>query len=184
MLAFDIDDRKMEAIATEFAATPKQIEQAYGRAMKRTAGTLRRLATSGLKSKLGLRNTQALRRRIKEYRLKGSSGKGVKLWFGVNDLPLSAFKGRPQKVADGVRFGDTVIKGAFIARRGGKRGVYRRLTDKAFPIDEARMPVSDRMMIYLEDQVFVDLDTIFFKNFAAEIRARTIFGVGENARYS
>jgi len=178
MLAFDIDDRKMEEIAAEFAATPRQIHQAYVRAMKRTAGTLRRLATAGLKSELGLRNTKALRRRIKEYRVSGRKGKGVKIWFGANDLPLSAFKGRPQKVAGGIRFGDTVIKGAFFAKRGGKRGVYKRVGDRAFPIAEVMMPVADRIMTFVEDEVFVDLDAIFFKHFAADIRARTIFGVG------
>jgi len=178
MLAFDIDDRKMDAIVKEFAATPRQVEQAYGRAMKRTAGTLRRLATSGLKTELGLRNTQALRRRIKEYRLGGRSGRGVKLWFGANDLPLSAFKGRPQKIGTGIKFGDTVIHGAFLAKRGGKRGVFRRVGASAFPIAEVLMPVADRIMTFVEDDVFVDLEAIFFKNFAAEIRARTIFGVG------
>ena len=40
------------------------------------------------------------------------------------------------------------------------------------------MPVADRIMIFVEDEVFVDLDAIFFKHFAADIRARTIFGVG------
>jgi hypothetical protein len=35
------------------------------------------------------------------------------------------------------------------------------------------------MMIYLEDAVFVDLDSIFLKHFLAEIRARTILGVGD-----
>lgn len=178
MLAFDIDDRKMDAIVKEFAATPRQVEQAYGRAMKRTAGTLRRLATSGLKTELGLRNTQALRRRIKEYRLGGRSGRRVKLWFGANDLPLSAFKGRPQKTGAGIKFGDTVIHGAFLAKRGGKRGVFRRVGSAAFPIAEVLMPVADRIMTFVEDDVFVDLEAIFFKNFAAEIRARTIFGVG------
>jgi len=178
MLAFDIDDRKMKAIAKEFAATPRQVDQAYGRAMKRTAGTLRRLATSGLKSELGLRNTKALRRRIKEYRVGGRAGRGVKLWFGANDLPLSAFKGRPQKTGSGIKFGDTVIHGAFIAKRGGRRGVFKRVGSSAFPISEVMMPVADRIMTFVEDDVFVDLDTIFFKNFAAEIRARTIFGVG------
>lgn len=178
MLAFDIDDRRINAIADEFAATPKQVDMAYGRAMKRTAGTLRRIATSGLKTELGLRNTQALRRRIKEYRIGGRRGRGVRLWFGANDLPLSAFKGRAQKTASGVKFGDTTIHGAFLAKRGGKRGVFRRVGSSAFPITEVLMPVADRIMVFIEDNVFVDLEAIFFKNFAAEIRARTIFGVG------
>jgi hypothetical protein len=33
-------------------------------------------------------------------------------------------------------------------------------------------------MIYLEDEVFVDIDSIYMKHFLAEIRARTILGVG------
>jgi hypothetical protein len=178
MLEFDIDDRRLAAIAKEFAASPKQIDMAYNRALKRTAGTLRRLATAGLKSELGLRNTKALRRRIKEYRVGGRRGKGIKLWFGANDLPISAFKGRPHKTGGGIKFGDIMIHGAFFAKRGGRRGVYRRVGKAAYPIEEVMMPVSDRIMTYLEDNVFVDLDTIFFKHFAADIRARTIYGVG------
>jgi hypothetical protein len=178
MLAFDIDDRQLRAIAQEYAASDKQVSLAFSRALKRTAATLRRMASGGLKTELGLRNTTALRRRVKEFRLKGGPTSGVKLWFGVNDLPLSAFKGRARQTADGVRFGDTVIKGAFFARRGGKRAVYRRVGAQRHPIVEATLPVAERMMIYLEDQVFVDLDTIFFRHFAAEIRSRTIYGVG------
>lgn len=177
MLEFDIDASELQAIAKEYAATPKQIELANNRAVKRTAGTLRRLASSGLKSELGLRNATALRRRIKEYRIGRGRG-SLKLWFGANDLPLSAFKGRPQKVPGGIKFNNTMIHGAFFARRGGRRGVYQRTGSSSYPIREATMPVADRMMIFLEDEVFVDLPSIYFKNFASEIRARTILGVG------
>ena len=91
---------------------------------------------------------------------------------------MSAFKGRPQKVSGGIKFGETMIHGAFVAKLNGKRGVYRRTGPGAFPIAEVSLPVSDRMMVFLEDNVFVDVDTIFFKHFRAEIRARTILGVG------
>lgn len=177
MLSFDIDDSELQDVAREYAATPKQVELASNRAVKRTAGTLRRLASTGLKSELGLRNVTALRRRIKEYRVGRGRG-SLKLWFGANDLPLSAFKGRPQKVPGGIKFNDTMIHGAFYARRGGKRGVYQRTGSSRYPIREVSMPVADRMMIYLEDEVFVDLLSIYFKLFVSEIRARTILGVG------
>lgn len=177
MLGFDIDDREITAIATEFAATPKQIDLARSRALKRTAATLRKLASTGLQTELGLRNAKAIRRRIKEYKV-GKGKNSLKLWFGVNDLPLSAFKGRPSKTAGGIKFGNTTLHGAFFAKINGKRGVYQRAGASRSAISEARLPVADRIMIYLEDEVFVDLDSIFFKHFRAEIKARTILGVG------
>lgn len=179
MLSFDLDAEGLARIAQEFAASPSEIEKAYGAALKRTASNIRRLSSKGLKTELGLRNATALRRRLKEYRYRRGRGQSVVLWYGANDLPVSAFKGRPREVPGGIEMNGTKLVGAFFARPGGKkRGVYRRVQDKRFPIVEARMPVADRMMIYLEDEVFVDIDTLFLRNFESEIRARTIFGVG------
>lgn len=177
MLAFDFDDRSYDAVAKEFAATPKQIDLARARALKRTAGTIRRLSSTGLRTELGLRNATALRRRLKEYRV-GKGRNSLKLWFGANDLPVSAFKGRPKKVEGGVQFGDTTLHGAFMAKIGGKRRIMQRFGPGRSQIAEASMPVADRMMIYLEDTVFVDIDSIFFRYFVSEIKARTILGVG------
>lgn len=177
MLSFDFDDTEVKEIAREFSATPKQLEMAERRALKRTAATLRKLSTGGLKSELGLRTTRELRRRIKEYRV-GRGGSALKLWYGANDLPWSAFKGRPRQVPGGVQFGNDMIHGAFLARIGGRRGVYRRETSRAFPVKEVQREISDRVMIYLEDEVFVDIDAIYFKHLRSEVRARTILGVG------
>ena len=177
MLAFDFDDRQLASVAAEYGATPKQVDLARNRSVKRTAGTIRRLSSVGLQSELGLRNATALRRRLKEFKVGKSQG-AIKIWFGANDLPLSAFKGRAQQVPGGVKFGDTMIHGAFFAKLRGKRGVYQRVGAKSFPIVEASLPVADRMMIFLEDQVFVDVDSIFLKHFLSEIRARTVLGVG------
>ena len=177
MLQFDFSDKALADVADEYAATPRQVALADGRAKKRTASNIRRLASTGLKSELGLRNATALRRRLKEYKV-GRGRNSIRLWFGANDLPVSAFKGRPTKVAGGILFGDTMLHGAFLARRNGRRGVYERVGDKSFPIRESRLPVADRMMIFLEDEVFVDIDSLYFKNFLSEIRARTILGVG------
>lgn len=181
MLAFDLDDGRLAEIANEFAATPRQVELSQGRALKRTAATLRRISSKGLQTELGLRNATALRRRIKEYRV-GKGRSTLKLWYGANDLPISAFKGRPQQVPGGIKFGTVTIHGAFFAKLGGKRKVMQRHGRGRWQIGEATLPVADRMMIYLEDEVFVDIDSIFFKHFLAEIRARTILGVEQNGR--
>lgn len=177
MLSFDIDDSEVEALAREFSATPKQLDMAQRRAVKRTAATLRKISTRGLKSELGLRTTKELRRRIKEYRV-GKGNNALKLWYGANDLPWSAFRGRPRQVPGGVRFGDTMIHGAFLASIRGRRGVYRRETSRAYPVREVQREIADRVMVYLEDEVFVDIEEIFFRHLRSEIRARTILGVG------
>ena len=101
MLAFDFDDQQLEQIADEYAATPRQVDLSRGRALKRTAGTIRRISSTGLRTELGLRNATALRRRIKEYRV-GKGKDALKLWYGANDLPASAFK---RHLRNGPEFG-------------------------------------------------------------------------------
>lgn len=180
MLAFDFDDfdKRLDEIGEAYDATPKQLKMATNRSLKRTAGTLRKLSSSGLKTELGLRNATALRRRMKQYRV-GKGKDALKLWYGVNDMPVSAFKGRPKMVPGGVKMGETMIHGAFFARIGGKRKVMQRYGAGRWTIGEATMPVADRMVQFLEDNVFVDVDTIFFKHFNHEIRAATILEIGE-----
>ena len=180
MLNFDIDPVQLRELAERFDASSKDLEAAYSRAMRRTAGNIRKLSSKGLQSELGLRNATALRRRLKEFRLKRGRQESIVMWFGANDLPLSAFKGRPRAVPGGIEFNGTTLVGAFFARPGGKkRGVYRRAGGARYPIIEAMMPVADRMMIFLEDEVFVDIEGLFFRNFESEVRARTIYGVGK-----
>lgn len=178
MLAFDIDEGRLAAIADEYAATPKQLKLAGIRSAKLTAGTIRKISSRGLRTELGLRNATALRRRIKEYRT-DKRWSGYKVWIGTNDLPISAFKGRPRKVASGIQVGETVIHGAFFAKIAGKRKIMRRTSPAGrWSMAEATLPVADRMVAYLEENVFVDVDAIFMKHFLSEIRARTILGVG------
>lgn len=177
MLAFDFDDAQIEKLADELDATPKQVNLSMSRAVKRTAGTIRRLSSSGLKTELGLKNATALRRRIREYRV-GKGRNAIKLWYGANDLPLSAFPGRPKAVEGGVKFGETMIHGAFITKVRGKRGVFVRNGKGRWDFAEATLAVADRIMVFLEDEVFVDIDSILWKHFEHELRARTILGVG------
>ncbi|GHE88304.1 hypothetical protein GCM10016455_05550 [Aliiroseovarius zhejiangensis] len=178
MLQFDFDDSRIDYLAEALDATPKQVKMATNRAVRRTAGTLRRMASTGIKTELGLRNVTALRRRIKEYRV-GKGGNALKLWFGTNDLPISAFPGRKKQVPGGVQVGDIMIHGGFVAKIRGKVGVYTRHGRGRWAISEATVPVADRIMIYLEDNVFVDIDSIFWKHFENEIHAYTILKVGK-----
>jgi hypothetical protein len=177
MLAFDFENGDLHDIADEYAATPKQVKLAGIRSAKRTAGTIRRLSAGHLKTELGLRNATVLRRRIQEHRT-DRRWSGYKVWFGANDLPISAFKGRPKKVSGGIMIGDNMIHGGFMMKIRGKRKVMYRYGALRGQIREAELPIGDRMISWLEDNVFADVSGIFLKHFVSEIRARTIYGVG------
>lgn len=176
MLQFDFDDKKIRDIAEAIDATDQDVKRAMNRAVKRTAGTIRRLSSTGLQTELGLRNATALRRRMREYRV-GKGRNSVKLWYGANDLPISAFPGRKTQVSGGVKVGEIMLHGAFLTKVRGKVSAYVREGRGRWNIREATVPVADRIMIFLEDNVFVDIDAILWQHFEREIRAYTILGV-------
>lgn len=180
MLTFDLDGAEISQLIKELGATEKQVSLAFGRALKRTAGTLRKESQKGLKSELQLRNAKAIRRRLKTLKLKRKKGAfGVKLWFGTNDLAVSAFKGSPQKTAKGAAFRNEQIDGGFLGRaRDGKKTIFKRVGKARLPLVEAQLPVADEIETYLEDTIFTQVPDLFFKNFNADLRARVNLGFG------
>lgn len=178
MLHFDFDDKQIDDLAEALGATDKDVKRAMNRAVKRTAGTIRRMSSKGLQSELGLKNATAIRRRIKDFRV-GKGGGSVKLWYGVNDLPISAFPGRMKQTGDGVQVGAITLPGAFLTKVRGKRSAYVRTGRGRWAIREATVPIEDRARIYLEDEVFVEIEAILWKHFSNEIRAYTILKVGK-----
>jgi hypothetical protein len=166
MLHFDIDYGDLVTLQDELAASDRQVYQAFNRALTRTAGTLRRMSSKGLKDELQLRNAKAIRKRLRTLRLKrGKLLDEVKLWYGTNDLPVSAFKGTPSKTGRGATFRGTIFK-----RRGRGR----------LPLVEQTLTVKDKMDVFLEDEIFTEVEEIFFKHFRADLRARTIYGAGRS----
>ncbi|MBP0047654.1 phage tail protein [Marinobacterium sp. AK62] len=180
MLEFDIDYQQIVDLQDELGATEQQIQQAYSRAINRTAGTLRKMSNKGLKDELELRNTKELRKRLRTIRIrKGKLLDAVTLWYGTNDMKVSAFKGSPKASRGGASFRGTEFPGAFIAKgKGGPRTIFKRKGQERLPIIEQTLPVKDQMDVYLEDEIFTELESIFFKHFTADLRARVIYGVG------
>ncbi|WP_139206425.1 phage tail protein [Paracoccus homiensis] len=178
-LHIDLNGEALDRLSERFALDERQLQAAYSRALKRTAGTLRSMSSKGLKGLLGLRNTKRLRRRIKTRRARGDgSGAAFEIWYGQNDWPAEDFKGRPTESGAGVQFLGHSFEGAFIGRLSGTRTILRRKTARSHPIERVLMPVKDRMDVYLEDEVFDQAEEIFMRHFEAEIRARALFGIG------
>ncbi|MGX9855780.1 phage tail protein [Limimaricola variabilis] len=182
MLHFDFDASDLRRIADEFGATEKQLKLAYGRALRRTASRLKTQSRKGLRERLDLRSAAELRRRMHGFRFsrdKGAGLGGVRMWFGLNDLRASAFKGRPKRTARGAEMAGREVPSGFVARnRKGKRTIMRRTTPKRYPIAEATLGIEDEAQTFIEDEVLDEVEDVFFRNFRAEIRARTIYEVG------
>ena len=182
MLHFDFDGSEMERISDEFGATEKQLRFAYSRALRRTASNMKTQARKGLRQRLGLRSAAELRSRMSGFKFKRGSGSdlgGVRMWFGLNDLRASAFKGRAKDTSGGASIGGRSVPGGFVAKNSkGQRTVMRRVGKSRYPIAEARFDIEDAASMFVEDEVFDEIEEVFFKTFRAEIRARTIYEVG------
>lgn len=178
-LHIDLNGEALEQISKRFELDERQLHAAYTRALKRTAGTLRSMSSKGLKGLLGLRNTKRLRRRIKTRRVKGGGdGSAFEVWYGQNDWPAEDFKGRPTEGEAGVQFLGHSFPSAFVGSLGGSRTILRRKTARSHPIERVLMPVKDQMDVFIEDEVFDQIEHVFARHFEAEVRARALFGIG------
>lgn len=188
MLHFDIDWKRLREFSDDYAATDKQVHLALNRALRRTEATMRKMSLKGLRKELALRTASTLRKRVKALSIKmggkphiRSTWTNVGLWFGLNDLPVSSFKGRPKKSSDGAEFNGKKYTGGFISksRSKGKQSIFKRVRETRLPISEQLYPVEDKAIVYIEDEIFSQLETIFWDHFMRDIWARTVLGIGK-----
>lgn len=179
-LHFDIDASQLNAVAAELGASEKQVKLAFSAASRRTVTTLRTMSARGLASELQLRTIGLLRRRLKAMRLR-SNGDGVQLWYGLNDMPASWFKGRARQDASGAsKHGQHFEKG-FVARSKfkGRDTVFKRKGKGRLHIEEQNIKVEDEAVVFVEDEIFSELEPIFWKNFTRELTARVKYKIGD-----
>lgn len=185
MIHFDIDASQVRGLIEELGATEKQAKFALNRALNRTAATLRKLSASGLKSELDIKKAAYIRRRLKSIRFRGANFSGMKLWYGLNDMPVSTLRGN----ISGGRTGGASFSGkagtksfpqGFVAKsqRGYGKTILMRKSKARLPIEEATMPVKDRMDVFVEDEIFVKVEEIFWQHFERDMAARAKYGVG------
>lgn len=184
-LAFEFKDA--EALGVELQATDKQVRAALSRAAQRTASALRRRASRALASELELRAVSLIRNRLKAGRVRGVAargdqfGGGARLWFGLNPMPVQWFKGRPTKTPGGAQHRGTEFKGAFVGRSAlGRRRVtiFRRRAGERLPIHEETIEVSDKMQVYIEDEIMAEASDLFWQAFERDLRARVKYKLG------
>ncbi|WP_417842024.1 hypothetical protein [Terasakiella sp.] len=176
MITLDLQAPDLLAIADELAASEADVKRAYNRALGQTARALAAMARKGLRTELQLRQAKAIRARLKVMKTKrGKAG----VWFGANDLPASSFKGTPARIASGVSFRGHKFGGAFSAKfKSGRKSIYRRLGSGRLPIAEQTVPIQDQLNDYLETELAGEVEALFFKFFSADLKARSIYGIG------
>lgn len=182
MLHFDIDWQDLLRIGEELQASDKQIKFAMSRALRRTEASLRKLSSKGLPPLLGLRTASVLRKRLKSIKMRAGAGEaGVTLWYGLNPLPVSSFKGRPKQTNDGAEFRGTRFDGAFVAKSKakGKQTIFKRKDKERLPIIEQTLPIEDKAVVYIEDEIFDQVIDIFWQHFQRDLRARVKYQIGE-----
>lgn len=184
MLNYDIDWTGLARVANDLQATDKQVKLALSRALRRTEATLRRMSSKGLRQELELRTAAALRKRLKSIKLKKTGGlgnsDGVTLWYGLNDLPVSSFKGRPKSTAKGAEFKGNDYDGAFVGRSKvkGKQTIFRRKGKARLSITEQLVPIEDKAITYIEDEIFDKVEGIFWQHFRRDLASRVRYQIG------
>lgn len=186
MLQFDLDWRELLQVSEELQATDKQTMFALSRAMRRTEATLRRMSSKGLTKVLQLRAASVLRKRLKSIRMRMSGPtfreQGMGLWYGLNNLPVSSFKGRPAETKDGASFRGTEYDGGFVGRSKvkGKQTIFKRVKEARLPVAEQLHDIEDKAIVFIEDEVFDQVLDIFWQHFRRDLRARVRFRLGES----
>ena len=194
MIHFDLDARQINNLITELGLTERQAKFALGRALRRTAATLRKRSERGLMTMLQMKKLAYLRRRLKFSRFSKGTFEGARLWYGANDVPISALKGTIEKDGKGASFsgaaGSFSYPGGFVgkSKRGWTKGgktIFTRAGAARLPIREAQLPVKERMDIFVEDEIFPQIEDIFWNHFQRDMTARARYGVGNrNDRFS
>lgn len=184
MFQLEFDGRQIEKLALDLGLTEKQVRYAMARALARTTATLRRISEKGLKSELDVRKVSYLRQRLKSVKLRGSTAEGAKLWYGMNDMPVSALRGRVSTNAKGATFsgkaGSMSFPGGFVrkAQSGAGPAILKRRGRERLPVDEARVPVKEQMDAFVEREIFEQAAKIFWQHFERDALARSRHGVG------
>lgn len=178
----DLDLAEVNRVIADLDASADQVAKSMRRAISRTGTTLKLRTSKAAVSELEIRRTARFRKRLKQMRSSlHKSGGQIGVWVGLNDLEVSALRGRLREFDGGATFRSREYHGAFVAKIGRYRSIYKRRGADRFPVDEQRYPIKDQIDAVLERDVLPSVAEIFLKNFLSDLRARTVFGVGRGA---
>ncbi|NAW56996.1 MULTISPECIES: hypothetical protein [unclassified Vibrio] len=177
---FDIDLDELTAIRHSVGATEKEMRLAYNRALARTAVTVHKLAAKLMRDELKAKNLKLIRARLKKFRLKkgGKALDELKLWFGLNPVPVHALRGRLRSTKDsGATFTPTSPRlsrvheaRGFVIEKNGQKMMFRRTSAKRYEM--VKVEIDDALHVRIEDEIFEQIPEIFVRHFTTDIKGR------------
>lgn len=175
MVYMHIDEDELDRLQQMFSdLSPRVVRLALHRALKRTENTIRQQAVRLLARRLSLKPGagRVLKKRAQAHLKPSSSAGEMKFWFGLNDFDPQLFKGGIRRVKGGLMIRGTYHERAFVGVVYGKRRVWQRQGKSRWPVKKLMLPVSDEMMIALEDELFERIPLIFLRHFETDLRGR------------
>lgn len=197
MSGFYIDAGELRAVQRQLGASHKQLTLAYNRALRRTLRALKVKSVTTMTDLTGAAEPGYIKKhRVKSYYLRGVDKQvpaAGKIWFGLDDMPVSALLGRiinaPAQKRERDRRGRFVATqgggvasfiprsqalgaqhypGAFMAVFRGKASLYTREPGKPW-LREMKVPVMDRALKRIELRVFSPANATLMKLFTKEL---------------
>ncbi len=187
-LTFDIDDSALYVMQELLGATPQEMAGAVNRATQRTQKTMLSRSAKAVQQGMGAKNQRKIKQRLKAFRyafrLAQTSGDAtaLKLWYGLNDVSVGHLKGKVSRLGSklnpqGARFSSQTLGNhedtqAFVGRLYNRRSMFFRKGRSRFPVAEAKIAISDKLHVMLEDEILSELPDVFIKHYTTDLSGR------------
>lgn len=203
MSGFYIDVSALQAVRHAVGATEAQMTAAFNKALRQTVNALYKTSVNTMLQTIGAKNRKVvqgrMRRAVKKVGTSSRAAGTGKIWFGLNDMPVSGLRGsmknprgpRPQnrkrdvlgrflaeKGSQGATFTPSggsdlhaeTFADSFVASLKGKRSIWIR--NGAGHVHEARMAIHDQMNNAIEKQVFGGATAMMMDYFEKDLAGR------------
>lgn len=166
-----LDEEEVSRIREAVLASEKQVKVAFHRALRRTMRAIRTKASKDLRLKLKI-PSKVWKTRLRFY-VRNREG-NQRLWFGLDPISLSRLNPRQTKAGISAS-GGIRRKGAFMPRKGKLDGIVfkRRPGAPRLPIDKQSFEVEEQVLLYIEDELFSEIEPLLYKNFEKELNWET-----------
>ena len=169
-VSLDLDTKKVQKALN---LSEKQMTALHKRAAKRTAQNVRVIASKGNLGIGEFRRKKVPRARVKPL----NRGDKIGIWFGLNDVSASEFKGTPKKVEGGVTLRGKFYKGYFLARfkhdpnpKSVKRVLILPPGKRSW--EEVRVPIEKAARAFINNEIQPKVEGLFNKNFEQAVEGQ------------
>ncbi|MEZ2603165.1 hypothetical protein [Kluyvera intermedia] len=197
MSGFYIDTVALRSVKAALGASESQMVAAFHKALRQTVNRLYKESVAMMFSETGAKNRKVVQRRIRQStkKVSGNQPGTGKVWFGLNDMPVSTLKGsikQPRKIR---RQRDD--KGRFITAKGARGATFAPKSPQLTPVTflnsfrgtvrgkrsiwirqenghvtEARVAVYNPMVSAVKSDLFNHASETLMDYFAKDLRGR------------